>query len=235
MGRSRGLLRPRERFPPLNKAKQQSSGQTNAVLVDALGTLIELEPPWVHLAPALGVPDDERLRAAVRAEMHYYKAHSHEGRDAASLAELRDRCARLLSDELGQPVTVEQMMGAIRFRPFPDAALALSALRARGLRLICVSNWDCSLGEVLARTGLRELFDGVVSSAEAGARKPDPGIFTVALELAGCEAGEALHVGDTPDEDVAGARAAGVPVLLLDRGGDGDIASLTEIEGRLRP
>jgi putative hydrolase of the HAD superfamily len=97
-----------------------------------------------------------------------------------------------------------------------------------------VSNWDCSLSDVLARTGLGELLDGVVTSAEAGARKPDPGIFTVALGLAGCEAAQALHVGDTPDEDVAGARAAGVPVLFLDRGGGGDISSLAEIEGRLR-
>src|SRR5438876_900953 len=55
---------------------------TRAVLLDALGTLVYLEPPWVHLAKALGTEPDERLIRAVRAEMAYYKDHSHEGRDA---------------------------------------------------------------------------------------------------------------------------------------------------------
>jgi putative hydrolase of the HAD superfamily len=217
----------------VNEVKQQSAGLTHAILVDALGTLIELEPPWSHLAPTLGVPDDERLRAAVRAEMSYYKAHSHEGRDATSLADLRERCARLLSDELGRAVSVEQMMSAIRFRPYPDAAPTLAALRERGVRLICVSNWDCSLTDVLARSGLGALLDGVVTSAEAGARKPDPEIFAPALAIAGCTPQEALHVGDTREEDLDGAQAAGIRALLIDREGGGDIAALEEVAEEL--
>ena len=55
-------------------------------------------------------------------------------------------------------------------------------------------------------------------------------IFAAALELAGCEPAEALHVGDTPEEDCAGARAAGIRALLLDRDdGAGDISSLAQI------
>lgn len=207
---------------------------TRAVFLDALGTLLELEPPWAHLRRALGddVPE-ERLVAAVRAEMAYYRDHSHEGCDAASLAALRERAAAVLSEQLGRPVDVERLMGAIRFRAFPDAVPALEALGARGLTLVCVSNWDCALPEVLERTGLDSYFDGEVTSAGAGARKPDPAIFRPALEIAGCEPAEALHVGDTPEEDVEGARAAGIPVLLIDRGGGADIASLTEIEDHL--
>lgn len=208
---------------------------TRAVLCDALGTLVELEPPWVHLAPSLGIEADERLIAAVRTEMSYYKAHADEGRDADSLADLRRRCAAVLGRELGIEVPVETMIRAIRFRAFGDAAPALDALRDRGLRLVAVSNWDISLSEVLDRCGLLERLDGVVSSAAAGARKPDPAIFAPALAIAGCAPGEALHVGDTMAEDVEGARAAGVPVLLLDRAGGGEIASLTEIEARLDP
>jgi hypothetical protein len=65
---------------------------TRAVFCDALGTLVDLEPPWFHLGPALGLaPEDERLVAAVRAEMAYYKAHAHEGADDESLADLRRR------------------------------------------------------------------------------------------------------------------------------------------------
>lgn len=210
--------------------------KTRAVFFDALGTLVELEPPWLHLGPALGLePADGRLVAALRSEMAYYRDHAHEGKDAASLADLRERCARLLSGDLGRPVEVETMMDAIRFRPFPDALPALAGLRSRRLTLVCVSNWDVSLAEVLERCGLRGGIDAVVSSAAAGARKPDPAIFAPALELACCSPGEALHVGDTEAEDVAGARAAAIPCLLLDRCGGGDISSLAEIEEHLRP
>ncbi len=206
---------------------------TRAVLLDALGTLVELEPPWTHLARALGIDPDERLIRAVRAEMSYYRDHSHEGRDAASLADLRGRCAALLSRELGREVTVEAMMAAIRFRAFPDAAPALSELRGLGLRLVCVSNWDVSLPEVLARCGLDGALDGVVTSAEAGVRKPDPAIFAPALELARCSAAEALYVGDTPAEDLVAARAAGIRALLIARDGGADIESLESIRHHL--
>jgi putative hydrolase of the HAD superfamily len=203
---------------------------TRAVFLDALGTLVELEPPWRHLRSV--VPDeigDERLVRAVRAEMAYYKRHAHEGRDEESLAELRERCAAVLSRELGATVGTDELIAAIRLRSYPDAEPALEALRDRDLRRVVVSNWDCSLGRVLERCGLGPLLDGAVSSAEAGAQKPDPAIFAPALKIAGCEADEALHVGDTPEEDVAAARRAGIPVLLIDRDGGGDISSLTEI------
>ncbi len=203
---------------------------TKAVFLDALGTIVELEPPWVGLRAALGdgVPDD-RLVAAVRAEMAYYKAHSDEGRDPESLTDLRRRCAELLSRELGIQVDVRTLVDAIRFAPYPDAAPALRRLRAAGLKLICVSNWDVSLEQVLERCGLAEHLDAALSSAAAGARKPDPAIFAAALELAGCRPAEAIHVGDTREEDVAGAHAAGIRVLLLDRDGGGDVSSLEQV------
>jgi len=203
------------------------------VLLDALGTLVELEPPWVHLAAELGVAPDERLERAVRAEMRYYREHSDEGRDPDSLAALRSRCAGIVSTELGREVSAEQLMAAIRFRAFPDAAPALAELRELGLRLVCVSNWDISLPSVLERCGLAEYLDGVVTSAAAGARKPDPHIFEAGLAAAACMPGEALHVGDTPDEDLDGARAAGIRALLIDRSGGGDIESLAAIRHHL--
>jgi putative hydrolase of the HAD superfamily len=207
---------------------------TKAVFLDALGTLVELEPPWVGLGEALGdgVPR-ERLVRAVRAEMAYYKEHSHEGRDPASLVDLRERCAAVLSGELGREVDAATLVAAIRFAPFADAFPALEALRAKEMRLVCVSNWDCSLARVLERCGLLDRLDGVVSSAEAGARKPDPAIFRPALALAGCGPDEALHVGDTPEEDLEAARSAGIQALLIDRDGGGDIASLEEVPARL--
>jgi putative hydrolase of the HAD superfamily len=206
---------------------------TRCVFLDALGTLVRLEPPWIHLAARLGTDPDERLERAFRAEMAYYREHIDEGRDPDSLAALRERCAEVLSSELGRDVSVEEMMAAIRFRPFPDAAPALAELRGLGMRLICVSNWDYSLPEVLERVGLGDRLDGVVTSAAVRARKPDPRLFAAALELAGCAPEEALHVGDTAAEDVEGALAAGIRALLIDRDGGGDIESLGAIRHHL--
>jgi putative hydrolase of the HAD superfamily len=94
---------------------------------------------------------------------------------------------------------------------------------------VVVSNWDCSLPCVLADAGLLKLVDGVVSSAEAGAAKPDPAPFLRGLQLAGADPIEALHVGDSPANDVAGAHAAGMDGLLLARHGGGDLRSLDEL------
>ena len=210
-----------------------TSGATRAVFFDALGTLVELEPPWVPLGRALWMPPAD-VEPAFRKEMAYYREHAHEGSDEVALASLRERCAALLSEELGREVSVEAMMSAIRFRPYPDAKPALAELRSLGLRRVCVSNWDISLPEVLDRCGLGALLDGVVTSAGAGARKPDPAIFAAALALADCDAAEALHVGDTPEEDIAGAAGAGIPSLRVDRAGGGDISSLGEIVQHLR-
>jgi putative hydrolase of the HAD superfamily len=211
------------------RVQEASAPRRRAVLLDALGTLVELEPPWTHLAATLGIAADRRVVAAFRAEMTYYRDHSHEARDAATLAALRDRCAAILSRELGRRVTVAELMASIRFRAFDDAAPALTELRRRGLRLVCVSNWDYALPAVLERVGLARLLDGVVTSAGAGARKPEPEIFREALEVAGCGADEALHVGDSSEEDIAGAEAAGIRAVLIDRSGGGDISSLADL------
>jgi putative hydrolase of the HAD superfamily len=202
---------------------------TQAVFFDALGTLVELEAPWPRLGDALGL-GEEQVRPAVLKEMAYYRDHAHEATDSASLQELRAECAALVARELGVAVTLEALMASIRFRAYGDALPALSRLRELGLCLICVSNWDYALPMVLAEVGLAEALDFTVTSAEVGARKPDPAIFRAALDLARCDPDQALHVGDSPAEDIAGAQAAGIRALLIERDGGGDVASLAEIE-----
>jgi putative hydrolase of the HAD superfamily len=131
------------------------------------------------------------------------------------------------------------MLDAIRFQAFPDAVPALREMRSRGLRLVVASNWDCSLPDVLDQAGLAELVDGVVASAVVGFDKPAPELFEAALELAGCDASEAVHVGDSPSADVAGAAAVGIRPVLLQRDGTPPvgptttIASLAELPGLL--
>jgi putative hydrolase of the HAD superfamily len=203
---------------------------TRAVLLDVLGTLVRMRPPAPLLRDELarrGLPVEiDAAGAAFRAEIGYYLEHHLEGRDPAALAELRNRCAAVLRDALGIPGLPvadarEALLQSIRFEAYPDAASALGELRARGLRLVAASNWDCSLPEVLERAGLRELLDGVVASAEVGAAKPAAALFEAALAAAGCDAGEALHAGDSLENDVGGARGAGIRAVLVHRGGAG--------------
>jgi putative hydrolase of the HAD superfamily len=201
-----------------------------AALLDALGTLVELERPWPHLVAELGargvaVSEDDARRAML-AEMAYYRDHHDDAVDEPHLEDLRRRCAGIVRAELGIALAVEEveaaMLAAIRFRAYPEVPVVLRELRARGAAVVVVSNWDVSLHDVLARTGLRELVDHVVTSAEFGAAKPDPAIFHHALELAGAPAAEAVHAGDSVEADVAGARRAGIPVVLVAR--DGEVA-----------
>jgi putative hydrolase of the HAD superfamily len=200
-----------------------------AVLLDALGTLLELEPPAPHLRAELAargvVVSEAEAAAALRVEIAYYRAHHDEAVDAGALDDLRDRCTAVLAGALpaharATPDLRRALLASLRFRPYPEVVAALGALRAAGLRLVVVSNWDISLHEALARTGLTPLLHGAISSAEAGAAKPAPAIFERALALAGDVApAAAVHVGDDVDRDVAGARAAGIAPVLVARGG----------------
>ncbi len=67
------------------------------------------------------------------------------------------------------------MLGSLRFDPVPEATGVLTALRDAGHPMLIVSNWDSSLPDWLAHTGLLDLVDGVVTSATAGQRQARPG------------------------------------------------------------
>ena len=200
-----------------------------AILFDALGTLLSFEPPAPHLRAALRERTGTDVGAdaadrAIRAEIAYYRAHLDEGRDPASLAGLRARCAAAMAPVLPgiEPgVLLGALLDSLRFFAYPDAAPALTALRQAGIRTVVVSNWDWSLHERLAETRLDGLVDGALASAVIGSAKPDPGIFRAALEHVGVRPEEAWHVGDTPAADIDGARAAGLRPILIARDGGG--------------
>jgi len=166
---------------------------------------------------------EEDARRAMLAEMAYYRAHHDEAVDWEALKDLRRRCAAVVQDELGTSLPPDDVLGAllaaIRFRAYPEVPGVLERLREDGARLAVVSNWDVSLHDVLERTGLRPLVDAVVISAELGVAKPDPAIFRAALDRLGAAADRALHVGDSVEHDVAGARAAGIEAVLVSRNG----------------
>jgi putative hydrolase of the HAD superfamily len=219
------------------------------ILLDALGTLVALEPPAPRLRSALaqlGVRiTEEHAASAIAAEIAYYRAHLDEGRDAASLQSLRARCAEVVRvslpaesgvRELSADAMTSALLKSLEFTPFADAPPALERWRAGGLVLVVVSNWDVSLHEVLGRAGVTPLVHGIVTSAEVGARKPSVAIFERALQLAGAGTSEAIHIGDSLLEDVRGATEAGIESVLVARDGRRGpsgvrtIASLTELE-----
>jgi putative hydrolase of the HAD superfamily len=108
--------------------------------------------------------------------------------------------------------------GAGAWRVHPDVRPALATLRAAGRRIGVVSNFDGRLQGILEGLGLGTFLDVIVPSARAGAAKPAVAIFAGALARLGVAPTATLHAGDTVDTDVAGALAAGVPVVLVDRG-----------------
>jgi putative hydrolase of the HAD superfamily len=198
------------------------------VLLDAYGTLLRLPPPAPCLRGLLAAEGHhhpaELVEAAIAAEVEHYRRHHDRGRDAASLAALRRECAAVIAATLGGDVPpldrlAELLVASLRFELMPDALPALEALAARGARLGVVSNWDYALPDVLAGLGVAERFAAVSTSATAGAAKPDPAIFRRALREIGAAPGEALHCGDSPRHDCAGATAAGIAAVLIDRSG----------------
>ena len=194
-----------------------SAEHLDAVTIDAFGTLVELDEPYERLGAALAERRVERSREDVArafgAELAYYIPRAHEGRDGESLERLRRDCAGVFLGELGADLDPAEFapafVGALRFNMLTGVTSALTRLHTSGLTLACVANWDVSLPEHLGGAGLAGFFTAVISSAEAGAPKPDPRPFLLALARVQVEPGRALHVGDS-DADRDGALAAGL-------------------------
>jgi putative hydrolase of the HAD superfamily len=216
-----------------------------AILLDALGTLVALEPPAprlrAELAERFGISVTEaQAAAAIAAEIAFYRAHLDEGRDQARLDALRRRCASVLRDALPpserldaveEEAMTAALLASLHFCLFPEVVPALEHARRRGLRLVVVSNWDVSLHGVLDRLGVAPRLDGILTSAEAGVRKPAAEIFERALAIAGARPDEAIHVGDSLEEDVAGAHNAGIVPVLVRRDGGGGPDGVRTITG----
>ncbi len=107
------------------------------------------------------------------------------------------------------------------WRVYPETMAALEALRAAGLRMGIISNWDSRLPALLSRLRLDGYFESVICSARAGCEKPNPAIFEMALRALQIPPSSALHIGDRAEEDYHGARAAGLRALAVDRGAGG--------------
>jgi putative hydrolase of the HAD superfamily len=103
------------------------------------------------------------------------------------------------------------------YRLYPETEETLQALKGQGYGLGIISNNNDDLRKQLIMLELSGYFDSVTYSQEAGANKPDPTIFQLALKRAGCSPNEAVHVGDSYEKDVLGARRIGIMPILVDR------------------
>ncbi|MBV9805064.1 MAG: hypothetical protein JO130_17825, partial [Solirubrobacterales bacterium] len=131
-----------------DSASAATTPRPAAILLDALGTLVALEPPAprlrAELARRFGLEvTEEQAARAIMAEIAYYRAHLDDGRDEAALAALRRRCAEVLRSALPgdcarlepEPL-LEALLASLRFSAFPDVRPALESARERGQRLV---------------------------------------------------------------------------------------------------
>ncbi|HSK16493.1 MAG TPA: HAD family hydrolase [Gaiellaceae bacterium] len=103
------------------------------------------------------------------------------------------------------------------FELYEDALPVLVDLRSKGLRIGLVSNTSRDLDAFVRHFGLD--VDAWISSGVHGKVKPSPSIFLAALELLGVAAERSVMVGDSPFDDIDGARALGMRAYLVDREG----------------
>jgi putative hydrolase of the HAD superfamily len=105
------------------------------------------------------------------------------------------------------------------YRLFPECISTLQAVRAAGLVVGLISNFEEWLEGMLIEMEVAHLFDFMVISGKEGVEKPDPAIFHLALERSGIDPATAIYVGDHPKLDVEAAQAVGMGAVLIDRKG----------------
>jgi putative hydrolase of the HAD superfamily len=121
---------------------------------------------------------------------------------------------------------------------FPDVMTSLQALRPL-YPLYALSNG----GADIAHMGLGHIFSLHLSAASVGAAKPDPAMYRQALQHAGLEPAQAIHIGDHPQEDIAAAQQLGMKTIWVNRQGkdwpleqraDAEVSDFTNLPALIR-
>ena len=201
----------------------------SVVLLDVGETLLRPEPSWRDVYASVFAPlgIDVTPDAFEAAFKESWAEWEHEGPFEATEEGSFQRFMaldRLVFRRLGHDDLPESFFRAIdeafhrraAWHVFPEVIPALDAMRDAGFRLGIVSNWGWTAPELLHLLELAGHFEVLSISARVGYQKPHPAIFLHALELLGADPRDAIHVGDDPVADVAGARRAGIePVLIV--------------------
>ena len=198
----------------------------DTVFLDAGGVLCH--PCWNRVADAL-VRHGARVTAAALTTAEQQATRALDTADVTARTDDRAR-GWLYFNLVLQHAGVEQNAGTaaalLELREYhkvenlwehvePDIVPALAALKARGLRLVVVSNANGRLRHLFDRIDLARWFDYLLDSHEWGVEKPDPRLFQLALEHSRADAAHTVHVGDLYHVDVIGARRAGLREAVL--------------------
>ena len=224
-----------------------------AVLFDAGATLVHPDPPVEAVyarefaADGARFTEEELTRALTRAweEVHAQPPGDRYGGargEAAFWAAFLNRVRALLDGGVLSEAAFERLARHFRsasaWAVYDDVVPVLDELTRRGAKLAIVSNWDSYLPKLLDALDISRFFPVVTVSALEGTSKPDPEIFLRTCRRLDVAPADALHVGDSVSEDLAGARGAGLAALLLDRADahpeiPDRIRSLAEVPPRL--
>lgn len=205
-----------------------------AVLFDAAGTLIRVRgsvgEAYAAVAAAHGVSvADDEIEQRFGTAFRHMPPLCFPGRSLAEIPALERNWWKELVRRVFAGVAFpdfdayfeelfEHFADPLSWELFPDVRPALDALADRAVRMAVVSNFDGRLTRICEGLGIEPFFETIVMSGRAGAAKPDAEIFRVALQAVGADAGEALHVGDSFEDDVRGAQSAGLRALRIARG-----------------
>jgi putative hydrolase of the HAD superfamily len=197
--------------------------QIKAVTFDVGGTLIEPWPSVGHVYAEVAarhgvIVSADVLNARFRSAWSARKSFEH---SRAGWGELVDEVFLGLCEPPRQTFFGElydRFSEAGAWHVFDDVVPTLDALASSGIKLAVISNWDERLRGLLRVLELDRSFEVVVASCEIGFPKPSPVIFKQAAIKLGLPADAILHIGDSIEMDVAGARAAGLYALRIDRG-----------------
>jgi putative hydrolase of the HAD superfamily len=115
-------------------------------------------------------------------------------------------------------IAIEQAWArAEHFEIYEDVIPVLDELRSRGIGIGLVTNGARDLDQFLDHHGLRESVDVAVGSRAHGRVKPHESIFRAALDQLGVEPADAAMVGDSPEDDIEGAKSLGMRAFQIDR------------------
>jgi REG-2-like HAD superfamily hydrolase len=210
------------------------AGPDTALLLDAAGTLLHPAVPVAQTYARIAGEHGVAITAAQVAERFpgVMKRSAPLRRDSpdwrAFWQAVVEHC--IGSDD---PELLEALIQHFRKPEAWSVALGASSccmqVRARGMKVAVVSNWDVYLRPLLTDLGASAWLDAIVISAEEQLEKPDPNIFLRACVRLGVQPSAAVHFGNDPDDDIAGATAAGCAALLIGR----DVADFDALARRL--
>ena len=215
-----------------HQTHQVISPGIRAIFLDAGGTLFRPFPSVGHYYSEVAARHGCQVTAQAVEEAFHRVWREHDG-----IGDLQGYCDEKIEKAFWRKIVTEvfkDFSGLKSFDPFfeelhdlfaepsvwklyPEVKEVLQHFKKKGYILGLVSNWDSRLVQLCHGLEIDVFFDFMVISAVFGTAKPNSKIFQEALRRAGVKAGEAIHVGDSLEDDIRGAHLAGIQSVWLDR------------------